>query len=76
MAAKGIPGFQDLSGAWPARAPLPWDATDPEPVAKAIAFLLSDWSAAITGEILHVDGGAHAMGMDVRPREEQPQGPS
>ncbi len=66
MAAKGIPGFQDLASIWGTRAPLGWDVTDPEPVAKAVAFLLSDWSSGISGEILHVDGGFHAMGADVR----------
>lgn len=64
MAAKGIPGFDHLASSWKARAPLGWDTKDPEPVAKAAAFLLSDWSAGITGEIVHVDGGYHAMGAE------------
>ncbi len=73
MAAKSIPGFGRLAGAWSRRAPLPWDTSDPMPVAKAVAFLLSDWSAGITGEILHVDGGFHAMGTDLVPaREDEP----
>jgi enoyl-[acyl-carrier protein] reductase I len=67
MAAKGIPGFQDLADVWGARAPLPWDVTDPSPVAKAAVFLLSDWASGITGEIVHVDGGYHAMGADIAP---------
>ena len=66
VAAKSIPGFDTLSSAWSRRAPLHWDVTDPEPVAKAVVFLLSDWSAGITGEIVHVDGGYHAMGADLR----------
>jgi enoyl-[acyl-carrier protein] reductase I len=66
MAAKGIPGFEKLAARWGSRAPLGWDAEDPEPVARAVAFLLSDWSRGITGEILHVDGGYHAMGAEVR----------
>ncbi len=61
-AAGGIPGFDLLAGAWGAGAPLGWDTSDPTPVAHAVCFLLSDWSAAISGEILHVDGGFHAMG--------------
>lgn len=61
-AAKGIPGFKVLSDAWAERAPLGWDTSDPEPVAKAVGFLLSDWAAGITGEMVHVDGGYHAMG--------------
>jgi enoyl-[acyl-carrier protein] reductase I len=69
MAAKGIPGFQDLADIWGTRAPLGWDVTDPEPVARTVAFLLSDWASGITGEIVHVDGGFHAMGSDVRARE-------
>ncbi len=66
MAAKGIPGFDALAGAWGRKAPLGWDVTDPEPVARAITFLLSDWSQGITGEIVHVDGGYHAMGADLQ----------
>ena len=62
MAAKSIPGFDELSGIWERRAPLGWDTSDPAPVAHAVCFLLSDWARAISGEILHVDGGAHAMG--------------
>src|SRR6266508_6897029 len=65
MAAKGIPGFDVLARAWSRRSPMRWDTTDPEPVARAVAFLLSDWGAGITGEILHVDGGYHAMGSDL-----------
>ena len=69
VAAKGIPGFQDLASIWGIRAPLGWDVTDPDPVARTVAFLLSDWSKGISGEIVHVDGGFHAMGADVRPRD-------
>jgi meromycolic acid enoyl-[acyl-carrier-protein] reductase len=60
-AAGGIPGFDDLSGSWPEAAPLGWDSDDPTPVARAVCFLLSDWSEAISGELIHVDGGAHAV---------------
>lgn len=62
VAARGIPGFERLSSLWPRQAPLGWDVEDPGPVAAAICFLLSDYSRAITGEILHVDGGFHAVG--------------
>jgi enoyl ACP reductase len=61
-AAGGIPGFDKLAGLWREQAPLGWDANDPTPVADAVCFLLSDWSRGISGEILHVDGGFHAMG--------------
>ncbi|WP_129337794.1 enoyl-ACP reductase FabI [Cellulomonas endophytica] len=62
-AAKSIPGFATMEGGWPERAPLGWDVTDPEPAARAVAALLSDWFPATTGEIVHVDGGVHAMGL-------------
>ncbi|WP_448060399.1 enoyl-ACP reductase FabI [Cellulomonas hominis] len=62
-AAKSIPGFAAMENGWPERAPLGWDVHDPEPTARAVAALLSDWFPATTGEIIHVDGGVHAMGM-------------
>jgi len=61
-AAKSIPGFSAFEEAWPGKAPLGWDITDPKPTAAACAALLSDWFPATTGEILHVDGGFHAVG--------------
>jgi enoyl ACP reductase len=62
MAAKSIPGFALFEDTWDDRAPLGWDVTDSEPVARACVALLSDWFPATTGEIVHVDGGYHAMG--------------
>jgi enoyl-[acyl-carrier protein] reductase I len=62
MAAKSIPGFAVFEDTWDGRAPLGWDVTDSEPVARAAIALLSDWFPATTGEIVHVDGGYHAMG--------------
>jgi enoyl-[acyl-carrier protein] reductase I len=62
MAAKSIPGFEQFEDAWTTRAPLGWDLKDPEPVARATVALLSDFFPATTGEIVHVDGGYHAMG--------------
>jgi enoyl ACP reductase len=61
-AAGGIDGFDRLASDWPAAAPLGWDTEDPAPVARAVCFLLSEWSEAISGEVIHVDGGAHAVG--------------
>lgn len=61
-AASGVPGFAELESAWAERAPLGWEVEDPTPVADAALFLLSDLGRAITGEIVHVDGGAHAIG--------------
>jgi enoyl ACP reductase len=61
-AAGGIPGFEWIAAEWSRRAPLGWDISDPGPVAHTACFLLSDWSRGISGEIVHVDGGFHAMG--------------
>lgn len=62
VAAKSIPGFERFERAWVERAPLGWSLTDQEPAARACLALLSDWFPATTGEILHVDGGYHALG--------------
>jgi enoyl ACP reductase len=62
MAAKSIPGFEAFEDAWVERAPLGWRLTDQEPAARACLALLSDWFPATTGEIVHVDGGYHAVG--------------
>jgi len=67
MAGKGIPGFDQISDTWARRAPLGWDTSDPTPVGRAISFLFSDLSSGITGEMIHVDGGFHAMGTDILP---------
>jgi len=61
-AAKHIPGFDQMEGNWDSRAPLGWDSDDTEPAARAVTALLSDWFPATTGEMIHVDGGVHAMG--------------
>lgn len=74
IAAKGIPGFDQIAGAWEKQAPLGWDIHDPVPVARTIAFLLSDWSVGISGEIIHVDGGFHAMGTHIRGYVEPDEG--
>jgi enoyl ACP reductase len=62
MAAKSIPGFAAFEDVWPVRAPLGWQISDPEPAARACVALLSDWFPATTGEIVHADGGVHAVG--------------
>ena len=62
MAAKSIPGFSRFEDVWSDRAPLGWEITNPEPVARACVALLSDWFPKTTGELVHVDGGFHAMG--------------
>jgi enoyl-[acyl-carrier protein] reductase I len=62
MAAKSIPGFKKFEDVWDERAPLGWDVTNGEPVARAVIALLSDWFPATTGSMIHVDGGYHATG--------------
>jgi enoyl-[acyl-carrier protein] reductase I len=62
MAAKSIPGFAEFENVWNDRSPLFWDVADPVPAAKGAVVLLSDWFPKTTGEIIHVDGGLHAMG--------------
>ena len=65
VAAESIPGFSQFSEVWDKRAPLPWDTSNPEPVARMVCVLLSDWAPATTGEIVHVDGGFHAIAAGV-----------
>ncbi len=65
-AASGIGDFDRLLSAWETTSPLPWDPTDPGPVADAACFLLSDLARAITGQVLHVDGGYSAMAAPLR----------
>ncbi len=71
MAARSIPGFRGLKEMWGERAPLGWDATDAAPVADVVCFLLSNLSRAVTGSVIHVDGGYHALGAPLQ-AEEQP----
>ena len=65
MAGKKIPGFDQISGGWQKRAPLGWSTTDATPVGHMVCFLFSDWSSMTSGEMIHVDGGYHAMGTDI-----------
>jgi enoyl-[acyl-carrier protein] reductase I len=62
LAAKAIPGFERFEDEWTKRAPLGWDLNDLEPTAKTVVAVLSDFMPKTTGEIIHVDGGYHAMG--------------
>lgn len=61
VAAKGIAGFSRFQDVWDERAPLTWDTTDPTPVANMICVMLSDFSTKVTGEVIHVDAGFHAI---------------
>ena len=63
IAAKSIPGFATFEDVWDGRAPLGWDVSNAEPVARTTVALLSDWMPATTGEVIHVDGGFHATGV-------------
>ena len=62
MAAKSIPGFSAFEDTWQERSPLGWDVNDQHSVARSTLALMSDWFPMTTGEIIHVDGGYHAMG--------------
>jgi enoyl ACP reductase len=62
IAARSIPGFEKFEEAWGERAPLGWDIKDPSPVAAACVALFSDLFPATTGDVIHVDGGYHAIG--------------
>ena len=68
VAAKSVPGFGVFEHEWAVRAPLGWDVLDPAPVARMIAVLLSDWAPMTSGEIVHVDGGFHAIAAAPEPR--------
>jgi meromycolic acid enoyl-[acyl-carrier-protein] reductase len=65
IAARSIEGFTTFEEVWEDRAPLGWDLRDPEPVGRTICALFSDWMPGVTGEVVHVDGGAHALGAAV-----------
>jgi enoyl-[acyl-carrier protein] reductase I len=67
VAARGIPGFEQLAALWQQQAPLGWDTADPAIIAGPVCFLLSELARGISGEILHVDGGFHAVGAAIAP---------
>jgi enoyl-[acyl-carrier protein] reductase I len=66
MAGKSIPGFDQIADTWLKRAPLGWDMNDATAVGEMCCFLMSDWARFTTGEMIHVDGGYHAMGTDIK----------
>ncbi|MDX8036731.1 enoyl-ACP reductase FabI [Lentzea sp. BCCO 10_0856] len=65
VAARSVPGQKLLEELWGDRAPLGWDVRDAEPVGRVVCSLLSDWMPSVTGELIHVDGGAHAIATSV-----------
>jgi len=67
VAAKSIPGFDKFEEVWAERSPLVWNASDPDPVARMVCLLLSDWAVMTSGEVVHVDGGFHAVAAAVDP---------
>ncbi|MDE0168178.1 MAG: enoyl-ACP reductase FabI [bacterium] len=69
VAAKGIAGFSRFQEVWDGRAPLGWDTTDPTPVANMICVMLSDFATKVTGEVIHVDAGFHAIATSNRSPE-------
>jgi meromycolic acid enoyl-[acyl-carrier-protein] reductase len=72
VAAKSIPGFDAFDRVWSQRAPLGWDPSDPDPVARMICVLLSDWAPMTSGEVVHVDGGFHAVAAGLTEGSPQP----
>ncbi len=69
-AAKSIPHFAFIARTWRKASPLPWDVhAEKEEVAHAVAFLLGPYSKKITGQVLHVDGGASVVGGEMLPFE-------
>jgi meromycolic acid enoyl-[acyl-carrier-protein] reductase len=74
IAAKGIPGFKSLEQGWGTQAPLGWSAKDShDMVSRTACAMLSDWMPSTTGEIVHVDGGYHAIGAPpVDPSQDDP----
>jgi enoyl ACP reductase len=70
VAAKSIPGFAKFDQVWRERSPLAWDTSDPDPVARMVCVLLSDWAPMTSGEIVHVDGGFHAVAAGVDPSDQ------
>lgn len=73
VAAKSIPGFDVFEGVWSGRAPLGWNPADPTAVAKMICVLMSDWAPMTSGEVVHVDGGFHAIAAAVSEARPSPE---
>jgi enoyl-[acyl-carrier protein] reductase I len=73
VAAKSIPGFRKFEDSWQNQAPLGWDIQDPDAAARMVILMLSDWTPRTTGEMVHVDGGYHAMGAPLITDDDYPE---
>lgn len=74
MAATKIPGFTQMADIWNHSSPLPWDPVgDKQAVANAVVYLVGPYSDKITGQVLHVDGGASVMGGSLMENERPPR---
>ena len=62
LAAAGIAGFKKMYGAFDDVAPLRSNISI-EDVGKTAVYLASDLSSAVTGEVIHVDGGFNIVGV-------------
>ncbi|TCL75183.1 enoyl-[acyl-carrier-protein] reductase [NADH] [Hydrogenispora ethanolica] len=62
LSAKGIPNFGNLLETAAGQNPLR-RAVDRSDIAGTALYLLSDASAGVTGEVIHVDAGYHIMGV-------------
>ena len=60
LSARGISGFSDMYRHVPERAPLRRNTSIDE-VGDTAAFMASDWSRGITGEVIYVDNGLHML---------------
>ena len=62
LSARGIAGFSQMEGVIAERSPLR-RGIDADDVGQAGLYLLSPMAASVTGTILYVDSGYHAMGL-------------
>jgi enoyl-[acyl-carrier protein] reductase I len=62
LAASGVHGLSKMLEYHRTHAPLRKD-TEQEEVGDVALFLVSPLSRGVTGEVIHVDGGFHVMGM-------------
>lgn len=61
MLSRAVPETDELAREWAERAPLGWDDDARDAVSRTVLALLSDWLPMTTGEVVHADGGRHAV---------------